>query len=448
MDSLHNVLIIESNPHLEALFSLNLEVYVNVKASSKQLAEFAISYMEKEHFIPELIITRDEIKAEKTASDIFKYLKSIESDIPVIIIGSKEIDHGRKNVAQITSCLNLKEIIKNTSRFLGVTAESMVKKEVDENFPIPIIFFKNIKLMVCDIFLEDLDGQGKFKHKFSKGDVLGDTEISELMEGGYNSLYVEKSNRLKVINSISEEIIFKLESGDLSLEEKLVYSDKMLGSLGKKLLRNGFDAETIVMTKNLIHSVKNISRKETRLSKLIKNLLSNEASYRYKHVQLISYFGLRVIEGSDWGSKKQEEKFLFAATLHDIGLTNDEHVKIHTAEELKEANHLSDEEKDKILNHARDASRLIQSCPKAPIGVENVIMKHHGSVTGVGFADYASTTMTPIELAFYVCEEYARLILDMPSDEINYELAAEKLKDIFPTGRFKKITQILELIKA
>ena len=248
-----------------------------------------------------------------------------------------------------------------------------------------------------------------------------------------------------MVNSISEEIITKLDSGELSLEDKLVYSDKMIGNLGKKLLKQGFDPETIVMAKNLVHSVAKVSKKDTKISKLMNRLLSSEASYRYKHVQLITYFGIRIIQGSDWGSPQLEEKFVFAATLHDITLTKDSWCKIHTHEELNEAD-LDEEDKEKILTHASDAAKLITTMPKAPMGAESIITKHHGSLSGKGFAEYASTSMTPIELAFYVSEEYARIILDMPDGEIDQDKAIEKLLEVFPTNRFKKMTNILSLI--
>lgn len=442
---MHKVLLIESNPHLEALYSLNLEIYVDVETVTKQLAEFAIKYIEEEKYTPEIIITRDEIKSEKTANEIYNYLIKKEINIPILILGKDCIENPTLKIESVKSRLDLKNVISSTSKLLKITAMDMAKKVVDENYPIPIHFFKNIKYLTSDLFIDDLDKPGEVLPKFSKEEEITPEVIAEIMDQGYPFLYVQKNNRLKLVNSISEEIITKLDSGELSLEEKLVFSDKMIGNLGKKLMKQGFDPETIVMAKNLVHSVSKVAQKDTKISRLMDRLLSSEASYRYKNVQLVTYFGIRIIKGSDWGSPQLEEKFIFAATLHDITLTKDSWCRIHSHEQLNEAD-LDDEVKEKILNHAADAAKLIGTIPKAPMGAETIISKHHGSLSGKGFAEYASTSMTPIELAFYVSEEYSRIILSMPDGEIDQDKAIERLLEVFPTNRFKKMTNILSLI--
>lgn len=441
-----SVFIVESNPNLDALWTLNLKIYVDVNAETKKLAEFAIKQLEEKGEFPDAVITRKDIKSEKTYEILKKYFALKKVSTPMVVISPEPPDDLRKGDLHVTNCLDLKNIIRSTSQIVGMTAAEMAKKKVEEFYPIPVNFFMNLNYLVCDLFLEDLDTPGKFNKKFNAGITLSPELISQIIEQGFPFMYVEKNNRLKLVNSISEEIIAKLDSGELSVEEKLVFSDKMLGSLGKKLLRQGFDPQSIIQAKNMMDSVKKVAKKESRLKKLLATLLNNEASYRFKHVQLITLFGVKMIAASDWGSDKQEEKFIFAATMHDVTLLKDSHAKIHSLKELEEAK-LDPADKAKVLNHASDAVTLIGQFPKAPMGVENIILKHHGSMNGKGFAEYASTTLTPVELAFFVAEEYARIILSKPINELDQEKAIEELTEKFPTSRFRKMREILAAIK-
>ncbi len=440
------VLIIESNPHLEAIWTLNLKIYMDVEAVCKQIGEFGIKYLQEQTDMPVAIITRKNHKSEKTYKALCAYLEANKLNIPIVVIHPSEVEELRKGDNYVQNCLDLKGMIKSTSSLIGITAQDMAAKEVEEYYPIPISFFKNLNYLVCDIYIRDIDKENNYKKKFSSGSNLAPDIIADLISQGYAFLFVNKLDRLKITNSISEEIISKLDSGELSTEEKLVYSDKMLGSLGKKLLRQGFDPESIIQAKNLMDTVRKTAHKESRLKKLLTSMLSNEASYRFKHVQLITLLGLKVIEQSDWGSETQTEKFIFAATMHDITLTKDAWAKVHSIEELDALN-LDEKDKFKIMNHASDAATLIQDFPKAPMGVENVILKHHGSMNGKGFANYASTTLTPLELTFYVVEEYARIILSKPIAELNQDEAIQELEEKFPTSRFRKMKDIIAAVR-
>ena len=443
---MNTVLIIESNPHLEAIWTLNLRIYMDVEAICKQLGEFGIKYLEEAEKPPVAIITRKDHKSEQTFEILKEYIDKNELNIPIVVIFPKKMEGLRNNDKQVKNCLDLKSIMKATSALVGITATDMANKDVQNYYPIPINFFKNLNYLVCPIYIEDIDKPGTYVMKFSSGEGIDEGVISQLIIEGYSELYVLKNDRLRITNAISEEIIAKLDAGELTTEEKLVYSDKMLGNLGKKLLRQGFDPQSIIQAKNLMDQVKKVSSKETKLRKLIASMLSNEASYRFKHVQLITLLGLKVISKSDWGNETQEEKFIFAATMHDITLNKDSWAKIHSIKDLDAAK-LSSKDKERVLNHASDAANLIQDFPKAPMGVENIVLKHHGSVNGKGFADYPSTNLTPLELTLYVVEEYARIILSKPIKELDQEQALKDLEEKFPTSRFRKITEILAAVK-
>ncbi|MDH5582220.1 MAG: hypothetical protein OEY33_09975, partial [Bdellovibrionales bacterium] len=372
---MNTILIIESNPHLEAIWTLNLRIYMHVEAVCKQLGEFGIKYLEEVETPPLAIITRKDHKSEQTYETIKKFLNKSKFDIPIVVIHPKKMEGLRKKDKQVKNCLDLNTIMKSTSKLVGITAVDMASKVVENYYPIPINFFKNLSYLVCPIYINDIDDPEKYIVKFSSGEKLDSEAISKLIEDGYSNLYVLKFDRLRITNSISEEIIVKLDAGELSTEEKLVYSDKMLGSLGKNLLRQGFDPQSIIQAKNLMDQVKKVSAKEGKLRKLLNSMLSNDASYRFKHVQLITLLGLKVIGKSDWGNDTQEEKFIFAATMHDITLTKDSWAKIHSIKELDNAK-LSEKDRNRVLNHANDAANLIQDFPKAPMGVENIILKH------------------------------------------------------------------------
>ena len=195
-------------------------------------------------------------------------------------------------------------------------------------------------------------------------------------------------------------------------------------------------------------AMKDIARdvkKNKTFKSMLKNLLSNKASYLYKHIQILSYVSLHLIKHADWAKKEHEEKLMFASFFHDILLKTDEQAKICSKEEFDKAD-LNFEEKETLKHHALRASELARIFPKAPAGVDLLIRQHHGALNGVGFPENYSPNLSPLTLNFMVAEAYTDKVIEAGDGKIHKQLIFSYLNRRFPTSRFKKIIGALEKI--
>ena len=182
-----------------------------------------------------------------------------------------------------------------------------------------------------------------------------------------------------------------------------------------------------------------------KMSKLLERLLSNKASYLFKHTQILTYVGLHIVKNIDWGNQEQEDKISFIAFFHDIVLENDEQCKVKSSLELKKAN-FDPNQKALVEKHAQMAAEFVSKFPHAPMGSDQIIRQHHGTLNGIGFSEHYGNNVSPMAIVFIIAEEFTRIILKHESGPFDKTEMLRELKEEFPTSRFQKIISLLETI--
>ena len=174
-------------------------------------------------------------------------------------------------------------------------------------------------------------------------------------------------------------------------------------------------------------------------------MLSNKTSYLFKHTQILTFIGLHITKNMDWGNAEQENKMSFIAFFHDIVLENDQQAQIKSNLELKK---VLMEPTAKILveKHAQLAAEFVAKFPHAPMGSDQIIRQHHGTLNGVGFSEHYGANVSPVAVVFIVAEEFTRIILKRESGPFDRMEMLRELKEEFPTSRFQKVIDTLQSI--
>lgn len=434
-------LLVENNPKIESFYMLNLSTWLGLETITKKKGEFALKYLETDSDKVKLIIVRSRIDKEQTAKLLTEYLKLKGLTIPLIVIGPGEFP-GQPTVP---NSLDLKLLIKTAAVALNITAKEMSSKVVPDFFPIPILYFHSIKRSVCPVYSRDIDDEQKYNLRIQKLMDFDSTLITSLVQEGVDYLYVDKMDRLEFVNNVTSELISDLQMEVLSDDEVVSALDKSVELLSKKLLTIGITEETIGLAKKNILAIRNTAKKNTKLSKLLDRLLSNKASYLYKHTQILTYICMHIIHNIDWGNTEQEEKISFIAFFHDIALETDAQCQIKSMNELKRST-LTAEEKNLVEKHAQLAAEYVAKFPHAPMGADQIIRQHHGQLHGLGFSDHYGANMSPMAMVFIVAEEFTRIIMKQESGQIKREDLLKELREEFTTNRFLKIVELLETI--
>ncbi len=431
-------LLVEDNPQIERFYALNLHTWLGLDTiCSKSFADATKVIAENPDI--KLIIVRHSLKKEPTAALLLDHLKKEASHPPVVIIGAGAEVAG--SVTQITNSLDIKAMIQATAKALNITAKEMTQKVVPDFFPIPIAFFRIIQRPVCIVY-----------HKTKTYEVLVDKDqpfdfqkLDALAKEGITHLYVDKLSRLEFVNYVTSELISLLEAKNLNQDEQLTAQDKSVELLSKKLLTVGITEETITLAKKSMDGIKKNVKAYPKLAHLVSKMLQNKSSYLFKHSQILSYVGLHIVRNIDWGNPEQEDKMIFLAFFHDIALTNDEEAMIKSTAELKRSA-LTVPQRQLVEKHAQIASEIVSKFPHSPMGADQLIRQHHGTLNGVGFSDHYGNNVSPISVVFLIAEEYTRIILKNEGQHLEKSDLIRELKGEFSTNRFMKVIDMLETL--
>jgi HD-GYP domain-containing protein (c-di-GMP phosphodiesterase class II) len=434
-------LLVENNPKIESFYVLNLAVWLGLETLTKKKAAFALKHLEQNAANVNLIIVRAQIDQEETAKLLIDYVEKHQLNIPIVVIGPGAGVPG--SFAHVPNSLQLKILVQSAAKALGITAKEMTNKIVPDYFPIPITYFKVLRRSVCSVYSQDIDDEQKYNCRIEKLCEFQQAFINQLIAEGVDYLYINKMDRLDFVNNVTSELMTELTADDLSEDEAISAADKGVELLSKKLLTIGLTEETISMARTSMEIMRKNTRSSPKLAKLIDRLLSNKTSYLFRHTQILTYVALHIVRNIDWGTPEQEEKISFITFFHDIVLEKDEQAQIKSANELKTAK-LTSQEKALVERHAQMAAEFVQKFPHAPMGSDQIIRQHHGTLNGMGFSEHYGSNVSPISVVFIVAEEFTRIILKRENGHFDRKDMIRELKEEFPTTRFQKVIGLLE----
>lgn len=438
-------LLVESNPELESFYSLNLQTWVGAKVLPKKEAKFCSQAFEENPDIA-CVITKARNGLEKSAEAIYEYLQSSGKDIPLIVIGKSTLINADAKVIHLASGLDIKDLVVNVAKALGVTAQDMAKVVVPDMFPIPINYFLALKRSVTEIFEEDVanGNQGQFLKTLDEYQEFDANLITKYIQEGVANLYVKKNDRLKFVTNVTQELMTKIDTEELNDNEQIAASEMGQKLLTQKLAHIGITEETTKLANRQMKMINATARKFPKMGKLLARLTQNKTGYLFKHGQILTYVCQHVMQHIDWGNKDQVKKISFVAFFHDIILENDEQALIHSSQALKDSN-LDPRSRDIVDKHAQMAAELIVKYPHAPMGSDVIIRQHHGITHGIGFSDTYGGNLSPITIVFILAEEFTDHLIKSGKD-LNVAALINRMRDKYPTQRFQKIIDILEKI--
>jgi HD-GYP domain-containing protein (c-di-GMP phosphodiesterase class II) len=427
-------LLVENNPKIIEIYQLNLQTYVGLELVVANNADEAITELKSNAF--KLIICRAKMGKTEVAESLAQFLSSQKQNIPLFVIG-----HGiypQQAHSTLAGSLDVKGVIKGAASALGITAQQMAQKKVDEYFSLNKKFLKAIHYPCCPIHIKNE------KNEYSNL-VATNQKLDPQLLRAHENVFVHKLDRLHMVNQITAELISLLDDTDLNPDEQIQAGNSNLELISKKLMSIGINEETIQLAKKSMTSLANNTKKYPQLGQLLSRMLANKAGYLYRHTQIVTYVSLHMVKNIDWGTPEQEEKICFISFFHDIALENDVQAKIKNKDELRKSN-LDTREKSLVDKHAQLAAELVHKYPHAPMGSDQIIRQHHGMLNGIGFSDHFGANLSPMAIVFVVAEEFTRIIIEQENGPFDTKEMTKRLRTSFPTNRFQKMIDSLEKI--
>ena len=92
------------------------------------------------------------------------------------------------------------------------------------------------------------------------------------------------------------------------------------------------------------------------------------------------------------------------------------------------------------------ASEMVKSFPRCPMGADAIILQHHGTSNGMGFAMEYKDDISPLAKVLIVSEAFVDELVEIRDNaqKVNLEEIIEKLRLKFTKHTYKKIINCLE----
>ncbi len=451
------VIIIEDNEALLELLTLNLTTYANAQVIPRKNAAEAISLLS---ILPTvaIVISRDRVGDENSAEVMLEYLRQNHQETALIVTGTAP-KHKDKELVNIANPNDWEATVKTCCKVLGISPDHLEQVPSPEYFAVNLSNFYLIDRTPCEVFIRIKKSAQDFQYvkRFHGGDVFSKQVIKRYEDQGLKHFHIHKDFLKNFANFVSDHLVTRLDNVELDSQDLIEVMGGSFDYVSKEILRIGFTSATLQLTESIIHKmVETVEERSPEMSELLFRVINAKSSYLYQHAHLTSVMSSECLKELGVGKKESYLKLAYASFFQNIALLDrDDLAKISSYEEL-EAARLSEENWDLVFHHALDAAQLITKNPEAPLGVDEIIKCHHGSLNGKGFGRADLDSLPGLTRIFVLSAEFAKHFLDyrdqraqgqklipivkILSDKYSSPEAAKVIKVIDQVLQKKKIT--------
>ncbi len=434
-------ILIEPNEDLKKLYSINLHTFVGTDIIQRQNAEDTIELLK---ILPQvsLIITPARMNGIEVALKIHHFIKEENLETSMIVLGDC------KPLVNEVTCLkepvNWESLIRQAAQILGVSLKDSANKVRPDFIPVPVYYFYEIKKTPCDVFIRIKKGpyDYQFVKRIHSKDEFESADIKRYEDQGLKEFYVAKDYIQYFTTFVTNAIVQKLEREDLTLEDRILTTANAHEIVRDSIQVIGVDAASVELSHASINSMVKSVKNSPQVAQLLKFLFSNKISLAYQHCHMLALMCHYVLSKQSWYRQEHLETLSFVSFFSDITLKSNTQMQISTMRELAESN-LTDEERQQVINHAKDAVELISSHPDANDYVKTVLIQSHGKLNGIGFEENPGEELHPLSKVFLVADAFVKILLNpaMPSSKKDI-LELLNLRFINPS--YQKIIRALE----
>ena len=434
-------ILIEPNDKLKKVYSINLNTYAATDVVDRRNAEDTIELLS---ILPSinLIISRAQVGEEKTALRIRNFLKERNMDIPMIVLGEcKEL---AGSVLSLKEPISHQVLVEHAAQTLGIKEQELKQKVLPAFIPLQAYYFYEIAHTPCDVYIRIYKGESgyQFVKRLHAQDSFTQEDIAKYEKQGLTHFYIPKDFQQYFVNFVTNNIIQQLEKEDLDFGERLETNSAAYEIVREQIAQVGLDESLGQLAQSCIQSMVTSIKHSPTLSSLLKKLFSNKIGYAYQHAHLVCVVGDFILSKQTWYESKHLELFTIVSFFSDITLKSQEQIRVNTMEELEQSK-LSDEQKQSVLGHAKDASEIIMEYPGHTAAIQEIIQQHQGKEDGHGFAQNPSDELHPIAKVFIVADAFVKTMLDPKMPKNKKDILAI-LYAQYTNPSYQKIIRVLE----
>ena len=444
-------LLICDNEILNSIYAVNLKIYAEIELIICSSLDEALEHIEDTENEIDIMVTMDSIGEEDTAVLAFHHLIENDRDINSIVIGNSDMvpDENMK----VKNQFDIQGILKNIYSALTIDPKEIIMAQESNLYEMPIRLFFPFKNAPCDTFYA-LKKEGKVQNAlvFPKGGDIW-PKIRKFLDQGVATLLIPADQRFEFTKQVTSLLVESIQGVQQSpTEEKLDVVEQSIDAIAEQLFDHGeVTQEVIELSQSCMNTMQDVIEEVPDLKSLLKDLAALKSGFLYSHSIIAGYVSNHILDNVEWGGEAHKEKLKFVLYFHDMYLVQiyKKYPDLMYEDKVLFDERMTEEEKEIIISHASEAADAIRRYPGCPLGADVIIMQHHGTSNGMGFATSYKDDISPLAKVLIIAEAFTEEIYQKleTKEKVNVESIIEDLKAKFTKHTYKKIIDTLVNIK-
>ncbi|RPJ76772.1 MAG: hypothetical protein EHM20_07035 [Alphaproteobacteria bacterium] len=283
----------------------------------------------------------------------------------------------------------------------------------------------------------------KFGKIISKNKTYSHQLIQNYSRKNVKNLFLRKDEHLKFLDATIKNLLKIYDIKLIDRKKYIILHLKTIFIIHQFLKTVSVSDDVIKLTHLFIDSTREVVKSKENVVELINQLIESPNMTFAEHSLATAYVCESILYYMGWNADMSRDKLLLASILQDIGLNNDEMIKIRSLNDPSFKN-LSEEDQLEFSNHPLRAAEL-STFFSGFSDVDFILSEQHEHPTGGGFPKgLNSSGLTTISCVFILASNFVARIATSNKDAGAFKEILGSMGRIYCTGNFKDPLKALE----
>jgi len=450
-----HAILISDHQFLSETLKVNLQSYLSCKlvviqdlALLKQLVTIDQTY--------DFILCLTSVVKKDITKDVAKICEQNLKQSPLIFLG--HMSGPIINTHNLINPFDVIALIRLIAKELKWSAQDLINRPSSEYIPVSLRLLAETSQAIDDLYWKNDSLSDPYVLVASHQEGITD-KIMTWRAQNITELYIKGQNRLRAMGVLNKSLMSSISAAidkpemediaivqDASVVVSEFFNDVESVSKLPEEVRTEL-GQLAIKTSELVSEL--TFKIPLTLNKMVELFQKSPTNFIPKHSFLTTYFALEMIKSESWYSHQVNEKVCVLLFFHDVILLPlyHRHKDLPTEEEaLLVSSLLSEKEKQLVQWHPKLIAQMLEHVPGIPLGLDQLIMQHHGTLNGSLAKDEIQDEVSMLAKVIVVAEAFVHELLrsQLPLSNQQKEIIISKLQKKFTKRSYAKLINFLK----
>lgn len=384
---------------------------------------------------------------EAPTANLFRYLISAGSHIPMIVVGDRSAaDRPLNSELSIVGQVKMSEASDELPKMI----RNLIKTSSDGRAGLLDMRYCRIGV---ELLLEVAPLQGdvyvrlssvKYVKIFRSGVQFTEADLHRLWGvKKIDYLYIDRASTASFLAALQSKLAGVVTRARLDDEAVYATLDQLQETAQDLINKIGFTKEVMALTKAQVDLALKAIGASPRLTRLMERSVLSLRTYTSQHSVMVAHVACAIASQLEWSSETTYRKLILAAFLHDITLPKADHARLRSKAEIAAIKeNLTSAEVLAIEHHSYNSSEIVNKLEEVPGDVALIVLQHHERPDGSGFPrGLRAHSIAPLAAVFIAAHDFVDTSLER-GDQFEPMGYWEQCVDHYDAGMFKKILRL------